>query len=168
MDAIERWRREDTDALIVVFGDHLPLLGWNPGGFVESGLLAASDEGYTPQMYRTAAATPLIVIDGREGVLRPGDVPLYRLGALVSRLAGVRQPTLLDLVPPPAGAALRPLTGVVLLLDAEGAIGLCREGERRAACDPVQRWMNDARLIGRDLFSGHQHALGVLARRAAG
>ena len=166
VDAIERWRREDPDALIVIFGDHLPLLGWNPGGFVESGLLAASDEAYTPEMYLASAATPLLVIDGRRGVVPLGDVPLYRLGGLLLQWAGVEPVGLFRLLPPPAThRAHRPLAGVVMSLGDTGAISLCRSGDTSAGCAPVLQWMADVRLLGRDVFSGDQHALQGIGSR---
>ena len=162
MDAIEYWRREDPESLIVVFGDHLPILGWNPGGFVESGVLAPSDAGYTPDMYRTSVATPMLVIDGRNGILKTGDLPLYQLGRLVMQLAGVQGPSLFDLAPAPSGPALRPLTGVIAAFEADGAVRLCRQGSTNAPCQPLHGWLADSRLIARDVFAGQQFALRAL------
>lgn len=46
----------DPDAIILVFGDHLPFLGMNFAGYVDSGVLAASSA--RPAENRHAARVP--------------------------------------------------------------------------------------------------------------
>ncbi len=74
MDAIERWQRDDPDSVIVVFGDHLPLLGQNLAGYAESGFLGGADDHVSPEIQARATQTPILVIDGRNGPLAGGPV----------------------------------------------------------------------------------------------
>ncbi len=81
MDGIEAIRRDDPDSVIVVFGDHLPMLGRKFAGYVESGVLPDNFGAFTGDQYDFSASTPLLVIDGRNGPLDLGRIPMYRLPA---------------------------------------------------------------------------------------
>lgn len=166
MDEIERLRRSDPDAVIIVFGDHLPTLGTKFSGFTESGVLADSFGGFTPAMYAFSAETPLVVIDGRNGPLKVGNLPMYRLPRLVMDLIGEDGPTIFDLAAPPAHTAPRPLPGV--LLDRRDAANdaLCVDQDATTNCQQMTAWLSDTLLISHDIFSGQAHALRLLGGRA--
>ncbi|HEX6120860.1 MAG TPA: LTA synthase family protein, partial [Dongiaceae bacterium] len=112
MDGIEAIRRDDPDSVIVVFGDHLPILGRNFAGYVESGLLPDNFGDFTKEQYDFSAGTPLIVIDGRNGPLDLGRIPMFRLPSLILRLLGEERRTIFDLAQVPASIIPRPLPGV--------------------------------------------------------
>lgn len=162
MDAVEAIRRDDPDALIVVFGDHLPMLGRNFAGYVESGLLPDSFGAFTAQHYDFSAAVPLLVIDGRNGPLALGRFPLYRLPSLLVRLLGEDRPAIFDLAAVPAVAPPRPLPGVNLAYEDGVPAELCKDDAQSARCAAAGAWLHDALLIAEDLFAGAQHALKLI------
>jgi phosphoglycerol transferase MdoB-like AlkP superfamily enzyme len=162
MDAIETIRRDDPDALIVVFGDHLPMMGRRFAGYVESGLLPDNFGAFTRDQYDVAAATPLLVIDGRNGPLDLGRIPMYRLPGVILRLLGEQRHTIFDLVQVPKSVIPRPLPDVMLTYRGRAPQELCRQKTESAACAEAASWLDDALLLDRDLFAGNQHALKFL------
>ena len=160
MDFLRELRQRDPDGLIVLFGDHIPALGNQFGGFRESGLLASSRAEFTDTMFRTLVATPLILIDGRRGVIETGDLPFYQLPGLLLRLLGDTRPSMMALTAPrPETPAIRPLPGMHFISDGETAI-TCRDpADQPAACEASTTWLGALRVIGRDIFGGAQHAL---------
>ncbi len=152
-------RARDPDAIIVLFGDHLPSLGWNHGGYAESGLLAPNREQFDDPMFRTLVSTPLVVIDGRRGPLRTGDLPIYALPALILDLLGDERDSMLRFAARGDDPVrVRPLPGVHFALDGE-RLTVCREGEPIAECEFSRAWVAAIDVLKRDLFSGAQHAL---------
>lgn len=153
-------RERDPDGLIVVFGDHLPVLGEQFGAYVESGLLRPGMGDFTPEMYLTQVATPLVIIDGRNGPLPVGRLPLYRLPALVLALLGHEAPAIFDYTAPPPGMQIRPLTG--LHLDLVGnTVELCQGEGLSDACSLSAEWLARVSTLAADLFTGAQYALPV-------
>ena len=164
MDEIERLRRDDPDALIVAFGDHLPNLGYNWGGYKNHGFFQGGWGDFSADMYLKSRETPLLVIDGRNGPLQLGRQPLYRLNQLVRARLGLAGPSIADLVPMPDGMTLRPVPDSLLGLDAAGESFLCKPEERQGACAAAADWLADVKLVARDLFDGDAHALSLLDR----
>jgi hypothetical protein len=168
MDAIDRWRRDDPDSIIVIFGDHLPLLGANLAGYAESGFLGGRDDYAAPMVQARATQTPLLVIDGRNGPLPLGAVPMYRLPALILALAGEGEKGILELAAPPADLTLRPLPGHVVGFDAAGNAFLCQGTDQAPPCDRVARWQADTDLLAHDIFTGAGHAATLSGATATG
>jgi phosphoglycerol transferase MdoB-like AlkP superfamily enzyme len=160
MDFLRELRRLDPDGVIALFGDHLPALGGRFAGYRESGLLAPEQGEFTDEMFRTLVATPLIVIDGRQGVVRVGDLPLYRLPALLLELLGDRRGSIMALTAADRRTpAIRPLPGMHFVSDGEITV-VCRDDARpSAACEASTSWLSAIRLLQRDIFSGKQRAL---------
>ncbi len=152
-------KTRDPDAIVVMFGDHLPSLGWNHGGYAESGLLAPSRSEFTDEMFRTLVATPLIVIDGRHGPVRTGDIPLYALPALILDLLGDERESMLRFAARADDALrVRPLPGMHFTLQGK-ALTVCRHGEVQVGCEASNAWLDAVSVLTRDLFNGGQHAL---------
>lgn len=164
MDAIETIRREDPDSLILVFGDHLPMLGRKFAGYVESGLLPDNFGAFTKEQYDFSARTPLLVIDGSNGPLDLGHIPMYRLPHVILRLLGEERRTIFDLVQVPDTTIPRPLPGVTMTYDGGAPQQLCKTDADSAVCAEAAAWLADALLIDHDLFAGEQHALKLLHR----
>ncbi len=158
MDAIERWQREDPDSIIVVFGDHLPLLGQNFAGYAESGFLGGADDQTTPGIQARMTQTPLLVIDGRRGPQQLGALPMYRLPSILLGLLGQPAKGIADLAAPPRGLALRPLPGRVVGVDRDGRPFLCQGGDRTPPCAAVAAWQADTEILAHDIFAGFGHA----------
>jgi hypothetical protein len=167
MDGIEAIRHDDPDSVIVVFGDHLPMLGHNFAGYVESGLLPDNFGDFTMQQYDFSAGTPLLVIDGRNGPLALGRFPMYRLPSLIMRLLGEERRTIFDLVQVPSAIIPRPLPGVTMTYQGSQPRQLCKEDTDSAACADAANWLADVLLIDHDLFAGRQHALDLLDRMSS-
>ncbi len=162
MDAVEAIRRDDPDSVIVVFGDHLPMLGRKFAGYVESGLLPDNFGAFTAAQYDFSAGTPLLVIDGRNGPLALGRFPMYRLPSLIMRLLGDDRATIFDLAAVPAVTLPRPLPDVTLAYDSGAQAELCKMAEQSEFCRAAAAWLEDVLLIDEDLFAGEQHALKML------
>lgn len=156
-------RRRDPDAVIVAFGDHLPSLGMNYGGYAESGLLTRDRAAFTDRMFHTLVATPLVVIDGKRGPVATGDLPVYALPALILSLLGDERESVLNMpVAAAGGQRIRPLPGVHFTLADKGrksVFTVCRDGEDLPACEESRAWLQAVAVLERDLFSGHQHVL---------
>jgi hypothetical protein len=162
MDGIEAIRRDDPDSLIVVFGDHLPMLGRKFAGYVESGLLPDNFGAFTAAQYDFSAATPLLVIDGQNGPLDLGRIPMYRLPSVILRLLGEERQTIFDLVQVPGSMIPRPLPDVMMTYQGSVPQELCKQKTDSPACAEAAAWLADALLLDHDLFAGEQHALTLL------
>ncbi len=92
MDYIEAVRELDPDAIIVLFGDHAPVLGANPDPYVVSGLKGEAGAGRSGLVQMSS--TPLLVIDGQKGAADMGQIPLYALPSRVLALLGPGAPKL--------------------------------------------------------------------------
>lgn len=173
MEMLDALRARDPRALIVVFGDHLPFLGTHHGGYVESGLLARSRGEFTDEMFRTLTATPLIVIDGKRGPLKLGDVPMYQLPSLMLALLGDSRDSLPGLTAStPEQMQVRPLPGVHFTLQGR-SVEACRNGSDTEhpvspECERSGAWLEAVRTLRQDIFSGQQHALRQLGQPDTG
>lgn len=169
MDALAHIQAADPDSIVVLFGDHLPILGWNFDGYAESGYLAKSFGDFTADMYARSTATPLIVVDGRNGPMQLGNMPMYRLGRTILDLIAYDQPSMFDMAAPPrqrlGETVLRPLPGVVVGYRPDGLdqAKVCRPDQARDEEAEIVAWLNDVKLLSRDIFDGRQYALRPLA-----
>jgi hypothetical protein len=164
MDEIERLRKADPEALIVAFGDHLPNLGYNWGGYKNNGFFKGGWGDFPADMYLRSRETPLIVIDGKNGPLQLGQQPLYRLNELVRTRLGLAGPTIASLVPPPGDLIVRPVPDSIIGLDEQRIPFLCKPDQLQGNCAVAADWLRDVKLIAHDLFDGDGHALSLLAR----
>lgn len=154
-------RAQDPDALIVLFGDHPPFLGPNHGGFSDSGLLADKRANFRDGMFKTLVTTPLVVIDGKQGPLKLGEVPMYQLSGIILDLLDDRRPSLLRLAATSPDAPVRPLPGMHFLVGGENP-PVCRNGgDLPAGCQASARWLQAMIVLTSDLFGGFQHILSL-------
>ena len=158
MDFLGKLRQDDPDGLIILFGDHLPFLGPGFYGFLRSKLLTDNRATMTDPMVYTLTATPLVVIDGRRGPVPLGDVPMYRLPALILDLLGLEGGPVVRLSATPGNAAIRPLPGMYWIGE-NGRRKVCREDRKQQECAETDRWLAAIVTVTQDLFSGKQHSL---------
>lgn len=166
MEFLDALQAKDPDGLIVLFGDHLPFLGPNHAVYTDTGLLADKRGKFSDQMFRTLVATPLVVIDGRRGPLDVGDLPMYRLPAVILSLLGDERPSVMRLTASPSRLAIvRPLPGMFFLATGESVVA-CREETAitDADCAAGRHWLKAVETVTRDVFSGEQHSLHQLPR----
>lgn len=159
MAHLKKLRARDPDALIVLFGDHLPFLGPNFSGFIASGLLANNRSKFDDKMLGFFVRTPLVVIDGQRGPLKTGDMPLYSLPSLILRLLKEQEPAMLQMTQQPADILVRPLPGMHFS-EHQGKRQVCRGMDSDpAACAKTTAWLQAVITLSDDIFSGDQYAL---------
>ncbi|MGQ7845554.1 LTA synthase family protein [Granulosicoccus sp. 3-233] len=163
MDRLETLKTEDPDGLIVIFGDHLPFLGPNYGVYTEALGLPADRADFTGDMLEYLVSTPLIVIDGRNGPLKLGKLPLYRLPALILEKLGLEDDAgILAWSRNPDEQIIRPVYGMHIDMQAD-VVTACPDGANApASCEASAGWLARTRLLIQDLFSGKQYSLSKL------
>lgn len=161
LEFVDELKKNDPDALIVAFGDHLPFLGGNFQGYVEAGTLAGARNEFTPEMFLTYVSTPLIVIDGRRGPVDLGHLPLYQLPGRILELLGINEPTIMSYAGGKSGAGVRPLWGVHFINREPGKVEMCTETEQSPTCEASTAWLDQILTVGVDIFQGKQHSLPV-------
>jgi len=154
MAFLEQLRLRDPDGIIVAFGDHLPNLG---EAYVDSGVLLSSWSEFTPAMFKFHVSTPLIIIDGKNGPLNVGNIPLYQVPKLLLNLLNYNEPSIMDYVSPLPDSRVRPLPGLHFDLQKNEKADICKESPYSAACLESSRWLNDITVVSNDLFIGRQY-----------
>lgn len=163
MDYVDAVHLADPDALIVAFGDHAPALGHAPDPYKESGIDMSSRRGM-----RSAEAlpdspvlsmVPLLVFDGRQGVVPVGKVPLFALPDLVLTRLGDGAPESMVSAFRKAGtdpARMRQFLGHMMIREDAGW-RMC-QGDS-AACRDARALRDRLVVLRQDLARGEQHAL---------
>ena len=158
MDWLEQIHRRDPDALVVAFGDHAPMLGNNPDPYQLSGL-PISGRRRPASVLAALSTTPLVVVDGRQGVAALGQLPIKRVGEVIMRaLHGQPLPQ------SPRGMARRFQDN--LLVGVDDGWKRCADpsdpadADEAAAqdCAAARKRDRDQRTVRDDLAGGHQFA----------
>ena len=157
-DFIDRIRQRDPEALVVIAGDHLPLLGAGMSGYRESGLVF-DEAPARPQEIVTKYAAPLILIDGRHGPARTPTAAMYEFPRLVLQTIGRPIPDEIAFFAPPPNILVRPLPSGRTLVREGDRYRTCSAGADDGICGTVALWLRQRRLISADLRRGDQHAL---------
>ncbi|MGR8941407.1 MAG: LTA synthase family protein [Gammaproteobacteria bacterium] len=156
MAFISDMQKRDPDSIIVVFGDHLPFLGENFAGYVDSGVLASNRSEFTPDMFRFYVSTPMLILNGRQGAVKAGSLPLYQVPALILKLLNYDEPAIMDYTQPIPGMRVRPLPGLHFDVLDEGSIEVCKEPPYSEACQKSAEWLRNVNIVSNDLFIGRQ------------
>lgn len=165
-EAIARIRRRDPDGIVVAVGDHAPYLGDNFAGYSESKVLTSSWSSFRPEMFVTAGRTPLVVIDGREGPVQVGTVPMFAIPNLILELLGHKHPTGMTPFANPGPGNIRPLAhGSVLHAAPDEPAALCTSESKSKRCGKISTWIDDARIVWDDLLRGSQFTLRAIDER---
>jgi len=153
---INELRKRDPEGIIVVFGDHLPFLGENFAGYVESGLLTANRSDFTPTMFKAYVSTPMLIIDGKRGPLKIGSLPLYQVPKLLLDLINFNEPSIMDYTAPLPGMRVRTLPGLHFNILAGWTVEPCKEPPYSESCQLSSRWLENVSIVSNDLFMGRQ------------
>jgi hypothetical protein len=156
MGFIKKIQARDPDGIIVLFGDHLPFLGENFAGYVDSGVLAPNRSEFTPEMFKFYVSTPMIVIDGKRGPVKFGSLPLYQMPGFLLNLLHYQEPNIMDYTRQLPGLRVRPLPGLHFDLLDDGKIEVCKEPPYSETCRKSAEWLNHVTVVGNDLFIGRQ------------
>lgn len=166
MDYVEAVQARDPDALVVGFGDHAPVLGHAPDPFELSGIVMPTRRdaiGASPLVDSPAISrVPLLVFDGRKGVVPVGEMPLFAVTDLVlSRLGEDAPRTWLSAFRDAGLHADRTRLFLGHMMIRQGdRWRLCRG--KHAGCDAARAVRERLVLLRQDLARGHQHALAWL------
>lgn len=159
MAFIDEIRKRDPESIIVAFGDHLPLLGKSFAGYVESGVLAADRGGFTPEMFKLYVSTPMLIIDGKNGPVKFGSLPLYEVPKLLLELLNYDEPTIFDYASALPDRHVRPLAGLYFNVLKNGSIDVCKEPPFPKTCQKSSEWLNNVTKVSNDLFIGRQFTM---------
>ena len=154
MDFLEQLRLRDPDGIIVAFGDHLPNLA---SAYVESGVLFSSWSEFTPAMFKFHVSTPMIIIDGNNGPVKVGSLPLYQVPKLLLNLLNYNEPSIMDYAASLPDMRIRPLPGLHFNLSDDGKVDSCKEPPYSESCQKSARWLQDVSVVSNDLFIGRQY-----------
>ena len=155
-DFIKALQKKDPNGIIVAFGDHLPFLGENFAGYVESGFLTSDRGEFTDAMFKSYVSTPLLIIDGKKGALKVGSLPLYQVPKLILNLLHLNQKTIMDFTAPTNDRMIRPLTGLHFDEFKDGRLVICKEPPYSPECQQSLTWLNAVEIVSNDLFIGKQ------------
>jgi phosphoglycerol transferase MdoB-like AlkP superfamily enzyme len=157
MAFLDRLRARDPDSIILLLGDHLPFLGENFAGFVDSGVLLSKRSQFSDDMFRLFVSVPMVIIDGQRGPLKTGDLAMYEIPALLLDLLGLNAPSIVDYTRAPKGMRLRPLPGLHIDVRADGGVEVCKQPPFSPTCQTSSRWLQNVLTVDKDLFIGQQH-----------
>ncbi|MGD8618690.1 MAG: LTA synthase family protein [Gammaproteobacteria bacterium] len=166
MSFLGQLQAQDPEGIIVLFGDHLPFMGENFAGYVDSAVLTSRRSSFTADMFGFYVSTPLVIIDGPRGPVKAGNLAIYEIPGLLLKLLHLDEPTIMDYTRPPDGMQVRPLPGLHLDVLADGSIEVCKEPPYTTACQASTRWLQDVLIVNDDLFIGQQFTRRQLRSRA--
>ena len=166
MEFLVQLLKRDPDGLIVMFGDHLPFLGKNFGGYTEDGLLESSRDNFTDEMFHISTRTPLIVIDGKNGPVSAGELPLFQIPQMILDLLGDSSDSILRLSSLPEVETIRPLPGLHLLVNNDQST-VCKKNDpdNPRSCTQTNPLVDALDVLAYDLFNGQQHTLQLIGDR---
>lgn len=156
MGFIKQIQQKDPDSIVVVFGDHLPFLGENFAGYVDSGVLAPNRSDFTPEMFKFYVSTPMIILDGKRGAVKFGSLPLYQVPGLLLKLLNYDEPSIMNFTQPLPDMIVRPLPGLHFNLLKDGKIDVCKEPPFPESCQQSADWLKNVNKVSNDLFIGRQ------------
>lgn len=160
MERLNKLKQSDPTALIVIFGDHLPFLGNNFAVYDEVLGLPKNRADFTGDMLEYLVSTPLIIIDGMNGTLDVGKLPLYRLPSLILTLLDISDPYGMLEWSKRAGSELtRPVYSMHININESGAIACPDDTSAPLSCAESANWLASIRILISDMFSGKQHSL---------
>jgi len=152
-------REQDPDALIVIFGDHLPFLGPNYGIYTDVWNLPPDRSDFTGEQLERLTSTPLIVIDGKRGPLALGKLPLYRLPSLMLSLLGLDEPASFDATLNPSNMRVRPVYGMHYTVTDTGVTPCVDGAVESTPCNVSEPWLQQVKVLISDIFTGKQISL---------
>jgi hypothetical protein len=152
----------DPDAIVVTFGDHAPILGYNLAGYRESGIVKGDFTAFSGEMLKAISSTPLIIINGENGTYETQELSMFELPKLVLHMAGIKAPSWMDVSFDTQMPHIRPLGKATLILNSEKEAVACFNEQDSALCTQAGKWRRNVELITSDILVGHQYSLDFL------
>ena len=157
MAFIKELRQRDPEGIIVFFGDHLPFLGEHFAGYTDSEVLTPSRSNFTVDMFKFYVSTPMVIIDGKRGLVEFDTLPLYRVPKLLLNLLNYQKPTIMDYTDSLPNLLVRPLPGLHFNILNNKKLELCTEPPFVGSCQTSGQWLTDVLQVSEDLFLGQQY-----------
>lgn len=160
MEHLDILRENEPNALIVILGDHLPMLGKAFSGYRESNLFMAEKSKFSAESAEIFTSTPLIVIDGQKGVQKLGAISMYELAGMILDYVRLPRPSALQVFSRPDDTHVRPISGLGILLKNENGSTLCNVASYNDDyCNQYIEWVRSVTILSRDLRIGKQYLL---------
>jgi phosphoglycerol transferase MdoB-like AlkP superfamily enzyme len=155
-DFLKNLQAKDPNGIIVAFGDHLPFLGENFAGYVESEFLTRERGDFSDAMFKSYVSTPLLIIDGKNGALKVGSLPLYQVPKLILNLLHLNQKTIFDFTTKPENSVIRPLPNLHFSESKDEKLSVCKAPPYSPECEQSLKWLKAVETVSNDLFIGKQ------------
>ena len=164
VDWAEEVLRRDPDALIIAYGDHAPVMPPAQEVYFRSGYPMGDHGRLSDEQLLELSGTPLLVIDGRNGVRPVGTMPVSALPDLILDVAfggQVRLPQSQVLqASVNSGMQARRYLGR-MLVGQGGQWDGCDQGEAPAAnklgCNVARRLLQQGETLREDMTEGDSH-----------
>jgi phosphoglycerol transferase MdoB-like AlkP superfamily enzyme len=163
-ESVEQLRIKDPSAIVIVTGDHPPVLGLANAGYKESNLLTSASDAKENKLL-TMSRVPIIVIDGERGPIDVGRITMYEVPALTLTLLGYPLASeIMNLFSRSDGIRVRPNGwGSLLVHDGEGRSQVCLPDASDAFCQDALAWRHSANVVTNDQMRGRAYATGMWA-----
>lgn len=150
-------RANDPEAVIVILGDHLPLFGRRFAVYKDSALFDGGP-GDKPENLLRMHATPLIVVDGKNGVVDVGVKGIYELPSIIMRLLTERNIKMIGDERHAVISRYRPLPNKGMLYYQNEWL-FCEQNSLAPNCQEPLHVLNSMTTILKDVSVGSQYAL---------
>lgn len=153
----QQLRLTDPDAIIVILGDHLPLFGRRFAVYKDSALTGGG-AGEEAENQLRMHATPLIVVNGEQGAVDAGVMPIYEIPSLIMRLLSDRNIKLVSNEKHDVPTRIRPLPNKGVLYYKNEWL-YCERNSRAPNCEEPLRVLNGMTTLLKDITVGSKYAL---------
>lgn len=153
-----RIRDRDPDALIVILGDHLPLLGKDFEVYRDNGFFDGVRD-HDAKKILNMFSVPLVIINGNEGPVDVGAVSTYEIPLIIARFLFEPATTLGRTRNVPDVTHYRPLANKGVLFDEGEGWRFCQFDSALPECEKALAWLTAARTLNKDLIIGDKLSL---------
>lgn len=154
---IDTIRAVDKDALIVVLGDHPPLFGKDFAVYREAGLIVNQKSDMTVPELLLLYSTPVIVVDGLNGAVKPKIKSMYELPSMIMRLLTCYGKSC-DAIDEASVTRYRPVGERGVLYNSAGKWELCEVSDASEGCSMHLEWLAAAKVLRNNLVLGGRDA----------
>jgi len=154
----ERLRKSDPKALVVILGDHLPVLGKDFALYRENGFFDGVSDS-TPRQIMNMFSVPLIIIDGARGPVNVGAVSTYEIPQMIAGILFGANPSQKHTASDDKTIMVshyRPLANKGVLFSDNGGWHFCQSVSVKSKCKQSLGWQKAARIVKKDITIGHK------------
>lgn len=156
-DHIDQLSKADPDAIIVVFGDHLPTFADSLAIYKGAGLFGQEVSQFNAEELLTYLSTPLLILDGQRGPVNIGTTSMHEIPMIISRLIGYPDTRLYGQLVSDE-RAIRSFRGKYLVFDKTNQSSqLCIDMAASPLCNSLEDWNERQEIIKKDILFGGQH-----------